>query len=181
MEFLLIIAAVIVIYVLIYNGLIKSRNQVDESWAQIDVQMKRRFDLIPNLIETVKGYAQHEQATLTKVIEARNLAMQSQSGSKQELIDADNMLTQSLKSLFALSESYPDLKANQSFLSLQHELATTENKVAYSRQLYNSTVMSYNTKVESIPTNFIANIHGFKKREMLTIPAEERAVPKVQF
>jgi LemA protein len=181
MEFFIVILALIIIYIFIYNGLITLRNQVDESWAQIDVQIKRRFDLIPNLIETVKGYAQHEQATLTKVIEARNQAMQNQAGDKQALINADNMLTQSLKSLFALKEDYPELKANESFLALQHELATTENKVAYSRQLYNSTVMRYNTKIESVPGNIIAGIHKFHKRDMLTIPDEEKVVPKVQF
>lgn len=177
--------AVVVILVLIYfglyNSLVKYRNRVEETWAQIDVQLKRRFDLIPNLIETVKGYATHEKETLAQVVEARNMMTQAPADGRSEQMEADNMLTGALKSVFALAESYPDLKANTSFIELQHELATTENKVAYSRQLYNTTVMTYNTKIESVPSNIVAKMGGFTKRDMLATPEEEKVVPKVQF
>ncbi|MGM8365970.1 LemA family protein [Virgibacillus sp. W0181] len=180
--------AIIVVIVLIviigiylmttYNSLIKYRNWVKESWSQIDVQLKRRHDLIPNLVNTVKGYATHEQETLEKVIQARNQLI---SGSPQERIEADNEIQGALKSIFALSESYPDLKANQNFLNLQEELTSTENKVAYSRQLYNKTVADYNIKRESFPTNIIAGMLNFQGEEQLTIPEEEREVPTVSF
>ncbi|WP_240512032.1 LemA family protein [Paludifilum halophilum] len=163
-----------------YNSLVKYRNWVEESWAQIDVQLKRRYDLIPNLVETVKGYAKHERETLEKVMEARN-RMFSQDNTRNDEISANEQLSRGLKSLFAVAESYPDLKANQNFTMLQEELTGTENKIAYSRQSYNKTVMEYNTKVESIPTNFVASIHGFKRREMLQIPAEEQQNVKVSF
>lgn len=161
-----------------YNSLVKLRNWVKESWSQIDVQLKRRYDLIPNLVETVKGYAAHEQETLEKVIQARNQLVQ---GTPQERIDADNMIQGALKSIFALSEAYPDLKANQNFLKLQEELTATENKVAYSRQLYNKTVADYNIKRETFPTVLIAGMLGFQKEEQLTIPEEEREPPRVSF
>lgn len=161
-----------------YNSLVKYRNWVRESWSQIDVQLKRRHDLIPNLVKTVKGYATHEKETLEKVIEARN---QLVSGTPQERIDADNQIQGALKSIFALSESYPDLKANQNFLNLQEELTSSENKVAYSRQLYNKTVADYNIKRESFPTNMIAGLFNFNHEEQLTIPEEERDVPNVEF
>lgn len=181
----IIIIAIIVIlafiYFGLYNGLVKKRNRVDETWAQIDVQLKRRYDLIPNLVETVKGYAAHEKETLTNVIEARNEMGNAQGSSRQEQVDADNKLTGALRSIFALGEAYPDLKANQSFIELQHELSSTENKVAYSRQLYNTTVMDYNNSVQSVPSNIIAKMHNFQVRDMLSIPTEERETPKVQF
>lgn len=161
-----------------YNKLIKLRNWVKESWSQIDVQLKRRYDLIPNLVETVKGYAAHEKETLEKVIQARNQLVQ---GTPQERIEADNQLQTTLKSIFALSEAYPDLKANQNFLKLQEELTTTENKVAYSRQLYNKTVAEYNIKRETFPTVLIAGMLGFKAEEQLTIPEAEREAPQVSF
>lgn len=161
-----------------YNSLVKMRNWVKESWSQIDVQLKRRYDLIPNLVETVKGYAAHEKETLEKVIQARNQLVQ---GSPQERIEADNMLQGALKSIFALSEAYPDLKANQNFLKLQEELTATENKVAYSRQLYNKTVADYNIKRETFPTVLIAGMLGFQKEEQLTIPEAEREAPQVSF
>lgn len=161
-----------------YNSLVKLRNWVKESWSQIDVQLKRRYDLIPNLVETVKGYAAHEKETLEKVIQARNQLVQ---GSPQERIEADNMLQGALKSIFALSEAYPDLKANQNFLKLQEELTATENKVAYSRQLYNKTVADYNIKRETFPTVLIAGMLGFQKEEQLTIPEAEREAPQVSF
>ena len=158
-----IIAVVIIWAVSAYNGIVKLKNWVSEAAAQIDVQLGRRNDLIPNLVETVKGYAKHEQETLSQVIAMRN------------------QLSGTLKTNFALSESYPDLKATTNFIKLQEELTNTENKIAYSRQLYNSSVAQYNIKIQMIPNNIIANFGGFTKEQMLEIPAEERAVPKVQF
>lgn len=173
------IVAIILIYVIVaYNGLVKLRNWVKESWSQIDVQLKRRHDLIPNLLETVKGYAKHERETLEKVIQARNGLI---SGSPSERVEADSQLQGALKSVFALGESYPDLKADQNFVSLQEELANTENKVAYSRQLYNKTVAEYNTKRESFPTNMIAGIFNFKAEQLLVTPEAEKEVPKITF
>ncbi|WP_226038273.1 LemA family protein [Aquibacillus saliphilus] len=164
-----------------YNSLVKSRNRVEESWAQIDVQLKRRYDLIPNLIETVKGYAEHEKKTLALVVEKRNQLTQVPEGDRNRQIDANNQLEGALKSIFALSESYPDLKADQQFKELQQELANTENKIAYARQLYNNTVMNFNTRIQSIPTNIIAKLQHFDEREMLETPVEERVNPKVEF
>lgn len=175
------IAVIVIIagfFIASYNSLVKMRNWVKESWSQIDVQLKRRYDLIPNLVETVKGYAAHEKETLEKVIQARNMLMQ---GSPQERVKADNMLEGALKSIFALSENYPELKANQNFLKLQEELTSTENKIAYSRQLYNKTVAEYNIKRESFPTVLIAGMLGFNKEEQLAIPEEEREAPRVSF
>ena len=175
----LVVTVMIGIYLMTtYNSLIKYRNWVKESWSQIDVQLKRRHDLIPNLVNTVKGYATHEKETLEKVIQARN---QLVNGSPQERIEADNQIQGALKSIFALSESYPELKANQNFLNLQEELTSTENKVAYSRQLYNKTVADYNIKRESFPTNIIASMFNFKEEQQLTIPEDEREVPTVSF
>lgn len=179
---MIIIIAVILLIVLYvittYNALIRLRNWVRESWSQIDVQLKRRHDLIPNLINTVKGYAKYEQETFDKVIQARNQLL---SGTPQERMDADNQIQGALKSIFALSESYPDLKANQNFLDLQEELTTTENKVAYSRQLYNKTVAEYNIKRESFPSNIVAGMFNFNREEQLRIPEAEREVPIVEF
>lgn len=173
-----IIAIIVLFLISTYNSLVKYRNWVKESWSQIDVQLKRRHDLIPNLVNTVKGYAAHEKETLEKVIQARN---QLVSGTPQERIEADNQIQGALKSIFALSESYPDLKANQNFLNLQEELTSSENKVAYSRQLYNKTVADYNIKRESFPTNIIAGMFNFEHEDQLTIPEEEREVPNVEF
>lgn len=181
MGIIITIAIVVILALFIitsYNSLVKFRNWVRESWSQIDVQLKRRHDLIPNLVNTVKGYATHERETLEKVIQARNQLI---SGTPQERIEADNQIQGALKSIFALSESYPDLKANQNFLNLQEELTTTENKVAYSRQLYNKTVADYNIKREMFPTNIIAGMFNFNKEELLTIPEEDREVPTVEF
>jgi len=176
---LIIVLLLIGVYIVSqYNSLIKFRNWVKESWSQIDVQLKRRHDLIPNLVNTVKGYAEHEKETLEKVIQARNQLI---SGTPQERIEADNQIQGALKSIFALSESYPDLKANQNFLRLQDELTETENKVAYSRQLYNKTVAEYNIKRETFPTNIIAGMFNFKAEEQLTIPEAEREAPTVEF
>ncbi|SDJ02387.1 LemA family protein [Natribacillus halophilus] len=163
-----------------YNRLVKYRNWVEEAWGQIDVQLKRRYDLIPNLVETVKGYAQHEQETLTGVIEARQ-QMNNPDNSRNEQMAANNQLEGMMGRLFALREDYPDLKANQNFQQLQEELTSTENKIAYSRQLYNNTVMEYNTKIQSVPTNFIASAHNFIQQEMLETPEEQRENVKVDF
>jgi LemA protein len=163
-----------------YNGLVRLRNQLENAWAQIDVQLKRRHDLIPNLVETVKGYATHERETLEKVIQARNMAVSATSvGDRAQ---AENVLTGALKSLFAVAEAYPDLKANSEFMRLQEELTSTENKVAFARQFYNDSVMTYNTHIEVFPTNFIATTFNFGRREFFEVKAEdEREAPKVSF
>ena len=163
-----------------YNGLIRLRNQLENAWAQIDVQLKRRHDLIPNLVETVKGYAKHESGTLERVIQARNIAVNAKSvGDRAE---AENVLTGALKSLFVVAEAYPDLKANQEFMRLQEELTSTENKVAFARQFYNDSVMTYNTHIQVFPTNLIATMFNFGHRDFFEVKAEEeREAPKVQF
>jgi LemA protein len=163
-----------------YNGLVRLRNQVDNAWAQIDVQLKRRHDLIPNLVETVKGYAAHEKTTLENVIKARNIA--AGATNIAERAQAENMLTGALKSLFAVAEAYPNLKADQSFLSLQQEVAGTEDKVAFSRQAYNDSVMAFNTRREVFPTNIIANLFNFARREFFEVKDEaQREAPQVKF
>lgn len=163
-----------------YNGLVRLRNQVENAWAQIDVQLKRRHDLIPNLVETVKGYAAHEKQTLENVIKARNIAVSAQGVG--ERAQAENILTGALKSLFAVAEAYPNLKADQTFLRLQEELTSTENKVAFSRQFYNDSVLGYNTQTQLFPTNLIANMFGFGRREFFEVKGEaEREAPQVKF
>ncbi|MCH8519154.1 MAG: LemA family protein [Nanoarchaeota archaeon] len=177
-----IVVIVLLWLILSYNAFVRLRNQVQNSWAQIDVQLKRRNDLIPNLINTVKGYAKHERETLESVTNARTQMMSAQkAGTTGDVAQADNMLAGALKSLFAVAESYPDLKANSNFLQLQEELSGTENKVAASRQYFNDRVMQYNTKRESFPANLIAGIFNFGPKELYEIPEEEKAVPKVEF
>ncbi|MCT3221744.1 LemA family protein [Lactiplantibacillus plantarum] len=181
---LIIVAVVLVliaIYVVIYNGLVKSRMYTQEAWSQIDVQLKRRTDLIPNLVNTVKGYAKHEKSTLAEVISLRNQLTQVPSGDHQQAMAVSDQLTNLLKSIFALAESYPDLKANQEFGKLMEELTNTENKIAYSRQLFNSSAASYNMKLQQFPSNIIAGIHHFKNVEFLTVPEAEKAAPTVSF
>ena len=176
------LALIIILVIDCYNKLVKNRMQTKEAWSQIDVQLKRRNDLLPNLIETVKGYAKHEQETLTQVIAMRNqIANMGSDVSPQEKMEASNQLSGALKTIFALAESYPDLKANDSFLNLQEELTNTENKISYARQLYNSSVARYNISIQSIPTNIIAGFGGFTKEEMLETPVEARKVPEVKF
>ncbi len=177
-----IIVLLALIIIALYNSLIRLKNRVDEAWADIDVQLKRRHDLIPNVIETVKGYAAHEKETLDRVIQARNTAMQAQSsGHPAELEKAENMLSSTLKSIFALSEAYPDLKANTNFLELQRELSDTENKIQASRRFYNTNVRDFNTKLEVFPTNMIGNMLGFKNREFFEAENEEKENVKVSF
>ena len=157
---LIVVVLLLVFYVIsLYNNLVKLRNRIENAWAQIDVQLKRRWDLIPNLVETVKGYASHEKETLDAVITARNSAM-SASG-PAEAAQSENMLTGTLKSLFALSEAYPDLKANTNFLELQEELTSTESRIAFARQHYNDSVLGYNTKIQSFPANIVAGMFSF--------------------
>ena len=170
----LIIVAVLVIWVIaMYNGLVSLVNRTKEAWADIDVQLKRRYDLIPNLIESVKGYAAHESGVLQKVTEARTQAMQA--GSIQEKQVAENALSSTLKSLFAVSESYPDLKANQNFLSLQAELSDTENKIQAARRFYNGNVRDLNTKLEVFPSNVIAGMFKFTKQEFFDLGEADAA------
>ncbi|HNY36131.1 MAG TPA: LemA family protein [Candidatus Pacearchaeota archaeon] len=171
---------VVLLYVMVaYNGLITLRNRVKEAWSDIDVQLKRRYDLIPNLIETVKGYASHEKETFDRVIEARNKAM-SATGLKEKG-EAENALSGTLKSLFALSESYPDLKASVNFLELQKELTDTEDKIQAARRFYNGNVMDFNTKLEMFPSNMIAQMFGFKASEFFVAEEGEKITPKVSF
>jgi LemA protein len=178
-----IILAIVVlagIYALItYNGLVSLRNRIENAWAQIDVQLKRRYDLIPNLVETVKGYATHERETLEAVIQARNTAMAAEGPHDQA--EAENMITGALKSVFALSEAYPDLKANVNFLNLQEELTGTEGRIAYARQFYNDTVFRYNTKIQSVPANILANQFNFAEREYFEVDDAARGNVQVDF
>ncbi len=179
---LIILIGLVVWLILIYNGLIRLKNRVDEAWSDIDVQLKRRYDLIPNLVNTVKGYAKHEKETLEKVISARNIAMNAQkSGDAKAQAEAENMLSSTLKSIFALSESYPDLKANQNFLELQKELTDTENKIQAARRFYNGNVRDFNTKIEIFPNNLIAGILHFQKREFFEADTKEKENVKVEF
>ena len=163
----------------VYNKLVNARNKVENQFSQIDIQLKRRADLIPNLVETVKGYAKHEKDTFEAVINARNKAVNA--GSVNEKIEANNELTGALNKLFALAEAYPELKANENFLSLQNDLKETEDKITYARQFYNDSAMQFNNLVQMFPTNFIANIFGFKKFDYFKIDEKEKEVPKVEF
>ena len=181
----LIIIIVIVVLALIwmsmYNGLVRSRMHTQEAWSQIDVQLKRRNDLIPNLLETVKGYAKFEQNTLEKVISLRNQLTQVPADNHQEAMNLSDQLSSSLKSIFAVAEAYPDLKASAQYNKLMEELTNTENKIAYSRQLFNTTTANYNTKLQTVPTNIVAKMHHFQPSEFLETPAEEKEVVKVSF
>ena len=164
----------------LYNGLVRGRNEVKSAWSSIDVTLKRRYDLIPNLVETVKGYAAHERQTLEAVVKARQQAV-SFTGSVEERAKVENMLTQSLRSLFALAEAYPDLKANQNFLALQEELATTENKIGFARQYYNDMAKQYKNTVEMFPTNIVASMFNFQAEPFFQLEASgERVAPQVK-
>ncbi|HET6644545.1 MAG TPA: LemA family protein [Fimbriimonadales bacterium] len=166
----------------IYNGLVASRQQVDNAWAQIDVQLKRRYDLIPNLVETVKGYMNFEQTTLQKVVEARSAAMGASGGGVKAQAEAENNLTRALGGFFAVAEQYPDLKASENMGRLQEELSSTENKIAFARQFYNDAVMTYNTKTQQFPGSIFANMFGFKQKELFELVEPEQREPvKVSF
>lgn len=183
MLIILIILGVVALWAIgTYNSFVRLRTQKDESWADIDVQLKRRYDLIPNLINTVKGYASHEEGVFTKVTEARGKAMQA--GSVNEHNKADNMLTDALKSLFAVAENYPDLKANTNFLELQRELSDTENKIQSARRFYNGNVRAFNIKLDTIPSNIIGGIAKFKKADFFELGEADQAAKepvKVEF
>mgnify|MGYP000860129956 CR=1 FL=1 len=181
----MIVAAVIGILVLLaiffivtYNGLVQLRQRVQNAWSQVDVQLKRRYDLIPNLVNTVKGYASHEKETLEEITRARSAAMAA--GTVADQSRAENLLSGALRSLFAVAENYPELKANTNFLQLQEELSQTEDKIAYSRQFYNDTVQKFNTKLELFPTNLVAGMLGFGKADYFTLQGEPDARQAVQ-
>lgn len=176
---LLALALLVVFVVAIYNGLIRLRNKCEEGWADIDTQLKRRYDLIPNLVETVKGYASHEAGTLEKVTQARTAAMNAKNVQEKE--QAENMLTGALKSIFALAEQYPDLKANQNFLDLQKTLAEVEEHIQLSRRYYNATVRDFNTKIQVFPNTIIARPLGFSEKEFFQASDEEKKNVKVSF
>ena len=176
---IVIIIALIVTIVGLYNGLVTARNKVKNAWAQIDVQLNRRADLIPNLVETVKGYAGHEKTVFEDVTAAR-AGLMNANGVK-EINEANNQLSETLKTLFAVAENYPELKANENFKELQAQLAETEDKIAYSRQFYNDTVLMYNNKCQTFPSNIIANMFGFKEADFFEAAGEARSVPKVEF
>lgn len=177
-----IIGIIVVLGVIVagmYNGLVGSRNRVDNAWSQVDVQLKRRYDLIPNLVETVKGYASHERETFERVTQARAGAQAAQTPGEQA--QAENFLTQALRQLFAVAEAYPELRASENFQNLQNELSETENKIAVSRQIYNDTVLTYNNKVQQVPTNIVAGMFGFDAREFFEAGEEADEAPKVEF
>jgi len=164
---LIVVVAVVLWLIGVYNGLIRSRNRVEEAWSDIEVQLKRRYDLIPNLVNTVKGYAKQESSVLQNVTEARSNAMNA--GSMQERLKDENMLSGALKSLFAVAEAYPDLKSNQNFMQMQRDLTDTEDKIQASRRFYNGSVRDFNTKLQVFPTNMVGNMLGFKNREFFDI------------
>lgn len=174
-----VVVVLAVVLVAMYNGLVRDRNRVDNAWSQIDVQLKRRYDLIPNLVETVKGYASHEQETFERVIEARNAAQAAQGPADQA--EAENFLTGALRQLFALAEAYPELRATENFQQLQAELSETEDRISVSRQIYNDTVLTYNNKVQQVPTNIVASMFGFAEREFFDAGDEAQEAPVVEF
>ena len=184
MTIVIIVVAVIVVLlglyvVFTYNRLVRTRNQIDNAYSQIDVQLKRRYDLIPNLVETVKGYAAHERGTFEAVTNARANAINAQTPADQA--QAENVLSGALKSLFAVAEAYPDLKANQNFLNLQEELTSAEDRIAYARQYYNDSVQQFNTKIQTFPRNLLAGMFNFQPRQFFQADAGSQEVPKVQF
>jgi LemA protein len=174
-----IVVLLIIVLVVMYNGLVRARNRIDNAWSQIDVQLKRRYDLIPNLVETVKGYAEHERSTFEMVTQARANAINAEGPAQQA--QAENVLSGALKSLFAVAEAYPDLKANQNFLNLQEELTSTEDRIAYARQFYNDSVLSYNNRIQTFPRSVIAGTFNFEKREYFEGDPEATGPVKVEF
>ena len=180
MPVLIVIVVLVVIIIAMYNSLQTEKNKVEKAWSQIDVELQRRFDLIPNLIETVKGYMEHEKELLTKVTDLRSSCANAQTVADKSKLNGD--LSSTLKSIMAISESYPDLKANQNFMALQQELSNTESKIASVRQAYNEAVTTYNNKLEVIPTNIVGSVFGFKQRELFNVESEEvRKNVKVDF
>lgn len=180
MVLLVVVVLVAIFAIYTYNRLVRLRVRTQDAWASIDVQLKRRYDLIPNLVETVKGYAAHERETLERVVKARQAGIDAES--IQEQAEAENMITGALRQLFALSEAYPNLKANENFARLQEELASTENKIAFSRQHYNDTVRRYNATLQTFPTNVVGRMFGFQERDFFEIDvASEREAPEVSF
>ena len=181
---LLVVMGIVVLIALfvvgLYNGLVQRRLRVDEAWSQIDVQLKRRHDLIPNLVNAVRGYMEFEEETLTKVTQARADAVAAGARGPAEQADAENALTGTLRSLFAVMENYPDLKASQNVMSLQEELSTTENQISFSRQHYNATVRDYNTAIATVPAVFVAGMFGFTKRDFFEVEDAAREAPEVQ-
>ncbi len=177
-----VLVVLIIAIIALYNGLVRLRNEVKNAWAQIDVQLKRRYDLIPNLVETVKGYAKHERETFEAVTNARTIAQKMSDAGAQARGKAEGELTSALMRLLAVAEAYPDLKANQNFLNLQEELTSTENKISFSRQFYNDSVLRYNNQTQVFPSNVIAGMFGFKGSEFFEVTtAVEREAPKVSF
>ncbi len=174
-----VVFVVVILYVILtYNHLVKLRNRVENAWAQIDVQLKRRYDLIPNLVETVKGYMKHERETLETVTKYRSQLISGNVGTRAK---ANNMITEALKSIFAVAENYPDLKASENFKMLQEELASTENKISYIRTAYNDAVLEYDNALEMFPSNIVAKLFGFKPAEYFEVEEGEREAPKVKF
>jgi LemA protein len=177
-----VVVVLLVVYVIVtYNGLVRTRNRIDNAFSQIAVQLKRRHDLIPNLVETVKGYAAHEKGVFESVTQARANAINAENGTPAEQAQAENALTGTLKSLFAVAEAYPDLKANQNFLNLQEEITSTEDKIAYSRQFYNDSVLGYNNRIQSFPGNIVAGVANFPPREYFEGDPGEQGPVAVQF
>lgn len=182
MEWIIPVAVVVLLVVVVagmYNGLVRDRNRVDNAWSQVDVQLKRRYDLIPNIVETVKGYARHEQQTFERVTQARSAAQAAEGPADQA--QAENFLTSALRQLFAVAEAYPELRASENFQGLQAELSETENRIAVSRQIYNDTVLTYNNKVQQVPTNIIAALFSFSAREFFEAGEGAEEAPAVEF
>lgn len=175
----IIVVVIILWFIATYNKLVGLRNKKDDQWSQIEVQLKRRADLIPNLVETVKGYAKHEKQTFEEVIKARNTYLEAKT--PEEEMKASSGVSNALSRLFALAENYPELKANTNFLSLQNDLKDTEDKISYARQFYNDSVLTYNNKVEMVPSNIVANITGFKKGTFFEVEEKDKEAPKVSF
>ncbi|HJQ76854.1 MAG TPA: LemA family protein [Acidimicrobiia bacterium] len=174
-----IVVLIVLVLIFIYNSLVRDRNRVDNAWSQMEVQLKRRYDLIPNLVETVKGYASHEQQTFERVTQARSAAQSAQGPAEQA--EAENFLTSALRQLFAVAEAYPELRASENFQGLQAELAETENRIAVSRQIYNDTVLTFNNRVQQVPTNLVASMFGFDIREFFDAGEEAEEAPAVEF
>ncbi len=174
------VAVVLVVgFVVIYNRLVRLRNRTDNAWSQVDVQLRRRYDLIPNLVETVKGYASHEQETFERVVQARQAAQAA--GTVEQQAQAENLLTGALRQLFALAEAYPELRASDNFRQLQTELGETEGKIAVSRQIYNDSVLTYNNSVQTVPSNLVAQSAGFRTRPYFEVEDDARSAPEVSF